>query len=113
MELTFEEVSGFEDTEKEFDIYEALQQYRDLTMEMSIYNNRLKELKKAITEHVKETGEIVEINGARIQVTAGYKRTTVQTKEFLQWCEEHPHSEAGKFVYEKEYAPGVRIKVGI
>ena len=100
------------DEEEEFNVYLALEQYRDLQMELSQFNNRIKLLKKQITEHVRETGEVIEIDGARIIVSKGYTRTVVNTKPFLAWCEKHPHSEAGKFAIEKDYAPGIRIKVG-
>lgn len=111
-ELMFEERLD-DDEEEEFNPYLALEQYRDLTMELSIYNRRRDELKKKLVAYVKETGEKIETDGAYTKISNGYTRRVVKTKEFLAWCEKHPHSEAGKFVIDKEYAPGVQIKVGV
>lgn len=109
----------FEDTtyidegeEEEFNPYLTLEQYRDMTMELSPYLRRLKEQKKQLVAYVKETGEKLETDGAYAKISKGYVRRVVKTKEFLAWCEAHPHSEACKFVEDKEYAPGVQIKVG-
>lgn len=112
--LQFEEVHGFEDEEEEeFNPYLALEQYRDLTMELGVYNRRRDELKKLLVAWVKDTGEKLETDGAYAKISKGYTRTVVDTKPFLAWCAEHPNSEACKFVVEKEYAPGVQIKVGV
>lgn len=114
-ELHFEDVTHADEGEEEkeqFNPYLALEQYRDLTMELGAYNRRRNELKKLLVAWVKDTGEKLETDGAYAKISKGYTRRVVKTKEFLAWCEAHPHSEAGKFVEDKEYAPGVQIKVG-
>jgi hypothetical protein len=112
MTLVFEEVYD-DDEEEVFNPYLALEQYRDLTMELGTFNRRRDELKKQLVAWVKETGEKLETEGAYAKISSGYTRTVVDTKPFLEWCEAHPHSEACQFVVEKEYAPGVQIKVGM
>ena len=60
-------------TESIVTLEELLEKYRDMKTELAYPLEQLKTLEKKIREHVKETGETADIDGARITVTAPKK----------------------------------------
>lgn len=88
---------------------ELLADYRDLTHELSPALAELKQLKSEIREHVLDTGELAEIEGAKISVRRGGTRTTWNGKMLEGFEMAHPEIGAAKTV--KKVGPSVVIKV--
>ena len=87
-----------------------LAKYRDMKTELAYPLEQLATLEKAIREHVKETGETADIEGARITVTPPKKaRVYWDTKALEGLLVTNPA--LGKLRTEKMSAPAVRIIV--
>jgi len=92
------------------DIYEALETYRDLKVELGPTLELLSRLEKKIKLHVAETGEILEVDGARTKVRRGYVRSTWDNKG-LRGYAAGGHPEILKYLTETDVRPGVSIKI--
>ena len=89
---------------------QLLEKYRDMKVELAFPLEQLSTLEKQIREHVKDTGETAEIEGARITVTPPKSpRVTWNTKALEGLLITNPA--LGKLRTEKWAAPSVRIIV--
>ena len=83
--------------------------YRDMKVEAAYYIEVLKNLEKRIRAHVKETGEIAEIDGARIVVRPSKPRIKWDMEGLDGFAKTNP--EILKFRSEVNYSPSVLIQV--
>jgi hypothetical protein len=86
-----------------------LEQYRDMKVESAYYLEVLKKLEKEIRVHVRETGEVAEIEGARIVVRSSKPRIKWDQQGLDRYSKSHPA--ILKFRSEVTYSPSVLIRV--
>ena len=87
---------------------EMLEQYRDMTQELQPALDHLKTLKKRIQEHVLETGQIAEVEGAKVSIRNGYTRTSWDSKALAGYAAIRP--EILQFKTEREIGPAAVVK---
>ena len=92
------------------DLKQLLTQYRDMKVELAYPLEQLSALEKKIKGHVRETGEVADIDGAKIIVTPPKKaRVTWNSAGLDGFMVEYPEIE--QFRTERWAAPSVRIAV--
>ena len=69
----------------------------------------IKTLEKQIRQHVSDTGEVAEVDGAVVSIRNGYTRTSWDGKALNGFAAAHP--EILEFKTEKQIGPSVAIKV--
>lgn len=89
---------------------ELLETYRDLKIEIQPTIDFLTRLEKIIKRHIVETGEIVEVEGAKTRISRGYIRSAWDNKGLRGYALNRP--EILQFLKETEVGPSVRIKLG-
>lgn len=97
-------------TENEATLEEMLEQYRDMQQELQPALDALNTLKKRIQSHVLETGQIAEVEGAKVSIRRGYVRTSWDSKALDGYAAAHPEIE--RFRTEREIGPSAVVKVG-
>ena len=88
---------------------EMLEKYRDLKIELAGPLGMLAGLEKQIKDHVRDTGETAEIDGASVTVRPGSVRVSWDTKALEGVVVMYPQLAALRS--EKETAPVVTLKV--
>lgn len=92
------------------DLERMLEEYRDMKVELAYPLEKLANLEKQMKEIVKETGEIVEVEGARIKVVAPKKpRVYWNTKALEGFAAANPKLLALRS--EKWSSPSIQIVV--
>lgn len=79
---------------------EKLERYRDMLIEAQPTLDALKSLENEIREHVLETGEVAEVEGASVSIRNGYTKSTwdnaalrgyaLANPGILQFCKQSP-----------------------
>ena len=90
-------------------LQDLLIQYRDMKIELKPALDLLAELEMQIKEHVRETGETIDIDGASITVRPGTVRKTWDNRALEGYAVSHP--EILQFLKKSPVAPAVTIKV--
>ena len=90
-------------------LQESLEKYRDLSRAIAPARAELDQLKKEIKEHVLETGEVAEVDGAAISVRKGSVRHTWNNAKLEGFALIHPVILEARTT--KETNPSVTIKV--
>lgn len=88
---------------------DKLAEYRDIKQELGPFLDRLKALEKDIKEHVKDTGEVAEIQGARIVLGRAYTRDAIDRVPFLDYARNKQHLH--KFIKTISVSPAVKIQI--
>ena len=83
--------------------------YRDMKNDLQPMMAELKNMEKFIKEHVMETGEVVEIDGASVSIRNGYTRTSWDSRALSGYAAAHP--EIQQFCKQSEIKPSAVIKV--
>ena len=86
-----------------------LEMYRDMKTELQPALDQLKAIENDIKKHVKETGEVAEIDGASVSLRHGYTRTSWDGKALKGYAAAHP--EILEFCKERQVGPSAVIKV--
>lgn len=103
-------IERLDNQENAMNLEELLTEYRDMKVELAYSLERLMTLEKQIKTIVKETGEVAEVEGARIKVTNPKKpRVRWDTKALEGVVVMHPELAALRSEYMP--APSVRIVV--
>lgn len=87
----------------------ALQTLVDMKREAAPLLAQIKDIESAIKNHVLETGETAEVEGASVSVRNGYTRVSWDSKALQGYAAAHPAIE--KFMKVSEVGPSVIIKV--
>ena len=96
-------------SEEQFNLKDALKTYRDMFIELGPGLAVMEGLEKRIKEHIKETGEVAEVDGVKVSVRQGYTRKSWDSKKLEGYATAHP--EIWDFCKESETAPSVSLKV--
>lgn len=102
-----EKLAAEEKSSSEFE--SLLAEYRDLKVEMAFFLEVLRTLEKRIKTHVKETGELAEIDGARIVVRPSKPRERWDPKGLTTYAITNPEILQYKTMI--TYSPSVIIQV--
>ena len=89
---------------------EMLEQDRDMSQELQPALDQLKALKKRIQEHVLETGQIAEVEGAKVSIRRGYTRVSYDRKKLDGLALAYPAIADCRT--EREIGPAAVVKVG-
>ena len=95
---------------QQMDVHEALEAYRDMKIELAPTLDTLKKLERKIKSHVLETGELIEIEGAKTAIRKGYTRMTWDGRALKGYAAAHP--EILDFAKETNINSSVSIKLG-
>ena len=95
------------------DLAAVFAHYRDVKIEFVWPTLRLASLEKKMREHIKDTGETADIDGAKITFRKGSEITGINAKALLKAAAEDPALQAVIEPYVKitKRAPGISFKV--
>lgn len=88
---------------------DMMAEWRDIKIELGPFLDRLKVLEKDIKNHVRDTGETIDIEGAGIKITRGYTKEVVKREEFLEYARNKKYLH--KFIETKTVSPGIGLKI--
>lgn len=88
---------------------QLLEKYRDMQIELRPHIEALKELETAIKNHVRETAEVAQIDGASVKIRRGSIRTKWDTKALEGYAVANP--DVLEFMTKTQTADVVTIKV--
>ena len=95
--------------ESEWLLAEMLADYRDMVAKLKPALAEMNDLKKAIQQHVIETGEVGEVEGCKVSIRKGYTRMSWNGKGLQGYAVANP--EVLAFATEKEVKASAVIKV--